>query len=221
MAVFFCVEVELNSCDGMRNETIERLSKLFLCLARVFLSFTPNKWRSRKQEGKLWNKNNTRGKVGLISTSQLLSSLILGATNSLFLKHQYKHLYKSSSKEQLSKWTEVKHQFTFRNSNTVSETVSVLGCNITSIQTFNKLIKTNTFSKAAFNGFKSANILLRGNWKRRRMDFSLLCFSLWCEWTKLWSAALYVVLRCLDQWFKYWSTYRTFHYVQTHLYGVS
>lgn len=52
-------------------------------------------------------------------------------------------------------------------------------------------------------------------WRNWKADFS--SFSLWCEWMKLWSAALYVVLPCVEQWFKYWSTYSTFHYVQTHV----
>ena len=33
--------------------------------------------------------------------------------------------------------------------------------------------------------------------------------------------ALYVVLPCVDQWFKYRSTYRTFQYVRTDICAVS
>lgn len=53
----------------------------------------------------------------------------------------------------------------------------------------------------------------------QRYSFATEVFS-WCGWNKLWSAVLYVLLPCVDQWFKYWSTYSTFHSVQTHVNAV-
>lgn len=90
--------------------------------------FYPNKWWSKKQKSKLWNKN-TRDQVGLISPScwtffffflfLLPNKVILGVTNWATLSTSLKSFYKSSSKAQLSEWA-VKHQCSGPHPKTVS-----------------------------------------------------------------------------------------------------